>query len=112
MRVIDGALVYYLAGPMSGIEDHNYPAFERACSDLRERGFSVVSPHETIPNADGKIPWEVCLRDDVQTLSKCQGIILLPGWSASRGARLEISIAINLGMPVLFYNHGVLVNVS
>ena len=36
----------YVAGPMRGYVDYNYPAFDSACEVLREAGYDVVSPHE------------------------------------------------------------------
>jgi len=102
---------WYLAGPMSGIPEQNYPAFREASNTLRyNHGLDVVSPHETFPHPmqPDEERWAECLRKDVATLMHCQGIILLPGWSKSRGARLEMSLALQFGFPVRFYSMGVL----
>lgn len=34
----------YLAGPMRGKEDHNFPAFHFAAAKPREQGYEVFSP--------------------------------------------------------------------
>lgn len=36
----------YIAGPMSGKKDYNYPAFEAAAAEIRAAGYNVISPHE------------------------------------------------------------------
>jgi len=102
---------YYLAGPMSGIPEQNYPVFTHACQQLRSMGYEIVSPHETFVCQDAE-QWNACLRRDVGTLSGCDGIILLPGWSKSRGARLELHIALTLDMPILMFQNGHVYNIS
>ena len=34
----------YIAGPMTGIPEHNYPAFHAAVAKLRAEGYAVTSP--------------------------------------------------------------------
>ena len=40
----------YLAGPMAGIEDLNFPAFHQAEVDLTSRGWKVYSPAQADDN--------------------------------------------------------------
>jgi hypothetical protein len=87
----------YLSGPMSGIADHNFPAFARWAAKLRSDGFDVVSPHE-IAEAGS---WEDCLRLDIRELCTCDAIALMPGWESSKGANLELHVAHRLGMSVM-----------
>lgn len=86
----------YLAGPMSGLPDLNFPAFHAAATSLRGFGFDVVNPAELNPEKDK--PWAECMRVDIAQLVTCQGIALLPGWEKSKGARLESQIASDLKM--------------
>lgn len=90
----------YLAGPMSGITDFNYPAFNRAAKFLRNLGHEVVNPAE-IDNGDTSKPREYYLRHDLKSLLDCNAIAVLPGWQSSRGARLEMEVAAQLGLGVL-----------
>lgn len=95
--------MWYVAGPMSGIEGYNYPAFEQAVGMLRGRGFSVASPHEL--DEPGHVPgdwsWGEYLRRDLKMLLDCDGVVTLHGWEQSRGASLEVDVARRLGMPVV-----------
>lgn len=95
--------VVYIAGPMTGKPELNFPAFERAAASLRASGYEVISPHEV--NPDKGMPWAACMRRDIPELCKCDAIALLPGWEESKGARLEMSIAQALGMRRIFVGH-------
>lgn len=91
---------------MSGIAEHNYPAFDAACLLLREFEWDIVSPHEEHiwVGARDATPeeWRQLLRSDLKLLMDCQGIILLPGWSRSKGAQLEFHVAKELGLAIRF----------
>ena len=103
---------WYLAGPMTGLPESNYPAFTRACRDLRKLDLKIISPHETLNNQDGAVSWHICLKHDLRTLTQCGGLILLPGWAASRGARLEFQTALALDMPIMYFEPPVLVRIA
>ncbi len=87
----------YVAGPMTGLPDLNFPAFHAAAARLRGIGHEVVNPAEI--NADPSAAWATCMRQDIRELMTCDAVALLPGWEASRGASLEQHIATVLGMP-------------
>ena len=89
----------YLRGPMTGLPDLNFPAFFAAAAALRAAGIHVINPAE-----DGKpgLEWHEYLRQDIRDLIDCQAIHMLQGWQASKGARLELHIAKQLGMTVTF----------
>lgn len=98
----------YLAGPMSGIENYNIPEFDRYAKALRDRGYEVHSPadltrkiHEDRPEDIGRLEWHEYLRNDIANgLLLCERIALMPGWTKSRGARLELHIAHHLKFKV------------
>jgi hypothetical protein len=89
----------YIAGPMTGLPEHNFPAFFEAAERFAAGGFKVVNP---ATNFGGRtdLPRESYLRADVAMLSQCDAIAMLPGWEDSRGARLEYLIARELGLVV------------
>jgi len=90
----------YLSGPMSGMAEFNIPAFNAAAAKLRADGLSVYNPGECglINGAD----WGHYMRYNLAQLQRCTSIALLPGWSRSRGAKLEKLIAESLGMEISF----------
>ena len=90
----------YVSGPMTGIENHNFPAFNQAAAKVRALGYYAVNPVDI--NPDPATPWLLCLRADIKALCDCDGIVLLPGWERSTGAQLELHIAHRLGMSVHF----------
>lgn len=89
----------YLAGPMTGLPDFNYPAFNRAAKSLREAGWEVLNPAE---NPDPAEPvWREYMRMAVAQLVTCDTVALLPGWERSKGARIEWQLARGLGLRVV-----------
>lgn len=90
----------YLAGPMTGIENYNFPAFNTAAKELRKSWREVINPadHGVVAGA----VWSDYLRYDIAKMSGCEAIALMPGWSKSSGAKLELLIAERLGLTVIF----------
>lgn len=89
----------YLAGPMTGLPEFNYPAFHAEAARLRQLGYHVENPAEN--NAPADAPWSSYLRLALAQLITCDSIAMLPGWDKSKGARLEYHVASELGMQVL-----------
>ncbi len=90
--------VLYVAGPMSGLPEFNYPAFNHAAHQLRQAGYPVINPAE-----DGlpvESPWALHVRLGLTKLMRCDAVAVLPGAENSRGAQLEIATAQALGMRV------------
>jgi Domain of unknown function (DUF4406) len=103
----------YLAGPMTGLPQFNFPAFADAAFKLRAAGYDVVSPAETdtpevqklaMKSTDGKLDsegkiggktWGDILADDVKLIADTvSGIAFLDGWTRSRGAKLEATVGL------------------
>jgi len=97
---------------MSGIPAFNIPAFDGAKEALQRVGWEVVSPADldehpdirqaSLDSPDGVVEaaahgksWEYFIARDSKVLFEGQfdAIVTLPGWEASRGARLEVAIA-------------------
>jgi len=89
----------YIAGPMSGLPEFNYPAFFAAEKRLREAGYPVLNPARREARDDWT--WIDYMRPAIRDVSNCDGIALLPGWERSKGARVERFIAQNLDLPAM-----------
>ena len=85
----------YIAGPMSSVEDFNYPAFNAAAVALRHAGFTVLNPADNEMYNPDEHPQtrDWYLRRGIRMVTHCTKMALLPGWEASRGANLEHDIA-------------------
>lgn len=104
----------YIAGPMTGYPDLNFPAFHAAAAEYRKRGAFVINPAE-INGGDAEIArtekmtaeqyyvhWVRCMKNDINQLMTCDSLVLLDGWQKSRGAKLEHHIARNLGLTITY----------
>lgn len=80
----------YLAGPMTGIPNFNYPLFKEVVEYLRKHDYEMVCPTEAVNNIEGTLPYHECLQKDLAALLTCRRIFMLPGWNKSRGATLEV----------------------
>lgn len=102
----------YIAGPMTGYPDLNFPAFHNAAKEYRRRDCFVINPAEINAGADEaaivakmtveqhQSHWVACMRKDISALMTCDEIVMLDGWTRSKGANLEHHIARALGMTV------------
>lgn len=91
----------YIAGPMTGMPDFNYPTFRAVAARLTEAGFIAVSPLDNGLPTDA--PWAAHMRADLPMLMTCDGVAMMDGWQASKGANVERNAAMGVGiwcMPV------------
>jgi hypothetical protein len=110
----------YIAGPMSGHEDWNFPAFFEAEEQLKELGYETLNPatndganlETAIQNAisarDSGATWAGYMRRDLHSLSLSDAVCVLPDWKSSKGASLEVQVAQALGIPIYILKDGVL----
>jgi Domain of unknown function (DUF6378)/Domain of unknown function (DUF4406) len=84
---------------MSGFPEHNFPAFHAAASALRDEGYTALNPAESDNGSTDK-PWAYYMRKALTMLVQADEVRVLPGWTGSRGARIEVQVALWLGLPV------------
>jgi hypothetical protein len=87
----------YISGPMTGIPEWNFPAFNMAAEDVKAMGHEAVNPADL--NGENQ-DWHACLRNDIKHLCDCDAVVLLSGWENSQGAMLELQLAHRLGLKV------------
>lgn len=106
---MDKELPYYISGPMTGYENYNYDHFETVKDFLELSGLEIESPH-TNPWPPGwqhmppEVLWKHMMELCYAQMKRCEGIILLRGWAASRGARLELDYMVKQDKPVYYFD--------
>jgi hypothetical protein len=113
----------YIAGPMTGLPQNNFPAFDAAAKQLRSAGSEVVSPAELDDPEDRELAladkpatktWGDFLARDVKLIadSDIEAIVLLPNWQKSRGARLEVCVGLLCGLVFFEYDAGMTIPIG
>lgn len=109
---------YYVAGPMRGRKHFNFPAFDTAAAAGSLLGYYILSPADMdrkaglfrghLPEDDEELTDEQmkgCIDRDVKAIlgldPRKDGIMVLPDWELSSGARAEVALARWLGLEVL-----------
>jgi hypothetical protein len=103
----------YVAGPMSGHADYNFPAFFAASEFLEQQGYTAINPAKL--DCDAGYPLERlklltpeefqeflkgAMKRDLEAIQSCDALVLLPGWEKSKGARAERAVAEWAGLRV------------
>lgn len=101
----------YIAGPMTGYQDFNFPAFDEASDLLSSRGYRPISPADRdrkrgFDGADSSVSidfYRSALAWDLQQIAeKASAIYMLRGWEKSPGARAEHAAAVAVGIEVIY----------
>lgn len=90
----------YLAGPMTGFPDFNYPKFHELADKIREHGFIVRNPAESF-NGDQAQSRATYAVHDAELVATCDAVAVMDGWENSAGSRFETHEAALIGIPVI-----------
>ncbi len=106
---------FYVCGPMTGMKDFNFPLFDQVAELARKQGLSIINPVEldrehgidpvanpgSVERAHAADPnlLQTIVQRDTEVINKLEkdkgdGLIILPGWQKSEGARAEVAVAI------------------
>ena len=92
-------MIIYIAGKVSGIEMEARVLFKTAEIKLLLQGHDVINPME-LPHDHDKT-WQSYMRECISAMMKADALYLLPNWRESKGARIEVQLAHNLGIKIL-----------
>lgn len=103
-------MVLYTAGPYRadsiwGIA-HNIESARIVARQLWLAGHAVICPHANSAFMDGPAGTtdDLFISGDLALLRRCDGIVMLPGWEASKGAVAELKYAEDHGLKVFLYD--------
>ena len=107
--------IVYVAGPMRGIPEFNFPAFDQARDYVVGLDkYQVISPADVDREEKLELPdvndvpaniFELCMRRDLEIVANAHAILLLKGWEASKGANNELFVANACGVEVWLANY-------
>ena len=98
----------YLAGPMRGYPEYNFPAFDAYQRGLEAKGYVVISP-ANLDRENGFEPGHpltpelvrAMIMRDCEAICGVDMVVLMPGWEASTGVAVESALAKFLKLPVV-----------
>lgn len=101
-----------LSGPMTGLPNYNFDAFDKAEVDLKKQGLLVFNPahlgRAALKTYGADVPkdspvYKKLLAECKRHIEICDSLILLDGWESSSGAKSELEYALSLGKPIELY---------
>lgn len=90
----------YIAGPMTGYDDFNYPAFHAIEDDLRKHGYKLVNNPARHLNGEQHHPWSDYIEVALQAVLYSKALVVMHGWQHSVGATLEVLVALSIDHPI------------
>ena len=90
----------YISGDMLGMAKFDYVRFNEVASQLREKGFTVFSPSDVLGTDDWT--WADYMRLRLKGLLESRALYVLNGYEASEWANIEIELAQQLEMDIIY----------
>jgi len=105
MPLTNNRIKIYIAGPMRGHEEENYPAFYKAERLLEaKRVYEVINPARMDEEYGPEygVNYKDALKRDIDEIFNVDAMYLLRGWEKSEGARVEHALAVYLGLSIQY----------
>jgi hypothetical protein len=97
----------YISGKITGIEEEAFQLFQQIETVLFIKGYTPVNPMKLQHNNHDQ-SWHSYMKTDIKALCDCDEIFMLTNWVDSKGAIIEHTIAMFLGLKVTYQqNHQV-----
>ena len=86
---------------MTGIPDKNKRKFEEIARVVKSFGLDPITPFDlNVVEPCNDSDWVANMKRDIKFLMTFDGVVVLPGWELSKGARVEVALAHILKLPV------------
>jgi len=90
----------YISGKITGMEEEAFELFEKAEKQFRLIDVNVVNPMKLKHDHDKS--WNSYMKECIKALCDCDTIYMLTNYKESKGAIIELNLAIELGIDVIF----------
>ncbi len=99
-------MIIYISGKYTtGDINENIAEARKVAIQLWGNGFTVICPHLNTANfeKDCKATYDDYIKGDLDILTKCDVILMLPSWNESNGAKIEMEYALDNNIPVFIW---------
>jgi hypothetical protein len=98
--------VIFICGPYRAATDaevsDNIGRAEKWAHEYWASGWAVICPHKNSAMMGGDMDEKIFLDGYLEILSRCNALLVMPGWERSAGARAEVEIAQRLGLEIIY----------
>jgi hypothetical protein len=98
-------MIIYIAGLYSGNINENIANARKAAIGVWESGNVAICPHLNTAHfeIDASLDHDDYIEGDLKILARCDAILMLHNWKASKGAKIENQFAMEHKIPIFYY---------
>jgi len=91
----------YIAGKIGDLPIEIYARlFKDGAKEVEQMGFEALSPIDLPHNHDKT--WRSYMIEDLRLMVGCDAVYALKNWTHSPGARIEVGLAVQLGIEIIY----------